>query len=67
MIFILAQKYDPVVIYNFLQILGGNPAATNIIDANLAAGEGGNDVFCGRYFSNVAAGGKTDVTVCCKY
>jgi len=49
---------------DFVTILGGNPAATNIIDANLAAGEGGNDVFCGRYFSNVAAGGTTDVTVC---
>jgi len=49
---------------DFVTILGGNPAATNIIDANLAAGEGGNDVFCGRYFSTVAAGGTTDVTVC---
>jgi len=49
---------------DFVTILGGNPAATNIIDANLLAGEGGNDVFCGRYFSNVAAGGTTDVTVC---
>jgi len=49
---------------DFVTILGGNAAATNIIDANLAAGEGGNDVFCGRYFSTVAAGGTTDVTVC---
>jgi len=49
---------------DFVTILGGNPAATNIIDAMLAAGEGGNDVFCGRYFSTVAAGGTTDVTVC---
>merc|ERR1712223_965298 len=49
---------------DFVTILGGNAAATNIIDGNLAAGEGGNDVFRGRYFSTVAAGGTTDVTVC---
>jgi len=49
---------------DFVTILGGNPAATNLVDAKLAAGEGGSDVFCGRYFSNVAAGGTTDVTIC---
>merc|ERR1711992_214939 len=36
---------------DFVTILGGNAAANNIIDAMLAAGEGGNDVFCGRYFA----------------
>ena len=66
MIFILAQKYDANVIYNFLQILGGNPAATNIIDNTLAAMEGGSDVLCGRYFAAGAAAA-ADVTVCCKY
>ena len=66
MIFILAQKYDPDVIYNFLQILGGNAAATNIVDGNLAAGEGGSDVLCGRYFAQGAAAA-ADATVCCKY
>jgi len=49
---------------DFVTILGGNPAATNLVDANLGVGEGGSDVFCGRYFSNVAAGGVTDVTIC---
>jgi len=49
---------------DFVTILGGNPAATNLVDANLGVGEGGSDVFCGRYFSNVAAGGTTDVTIC---
>merc|ERR1712241_1514084 len=52
---------------DFVTILGGNPAATNIIDNNLAALEGGSDVFCGRYFAAAtaaAAAAAADATVC---
>jgi len=49
---------------DFVTILGGNAAATNIIDAMLVAGEGGNDVFCGRYFNQAPLGASTDVTIC---
>jgi len=48
---------------DFVTILGGNPAATNIIDNNLAALEGGSDVLCGRYFA-AAAAAAADATVC---
>jgi len=48
---------------DFVTILGGNAAATNIIDAMLGVGEGGNDVFCGRYFAAGAAAA-ADATVC---
>jgi len=54
----IAQSND------FVTILGGNAAATNIIDAMLVAGEGGNDVFCGRYFNQAPLGASTDVTIC---
>jgi len=47
---------------DFVTILGGNPAATNIIDNTLAALEGGSDVLCGRYFNAAAAA--ADATVC---
>jgi len=52
---------------DFVTILGGNAAATNIIDAMFAAGEGGSDVFCGRYFAPdtaVPAAQTMDATVC---
>merc|ERR1711963_1030188 len=52
---------------DFVTILGGNPAATNIIDNNLAALEGGSDVLCGRYFAAAtaaAAAAAADATVC---
>merc|ERR1719367_1546596 len=49
---------------DFVTILGGNPAATNIIDNNLAALEGGSDVFCGRYFAAATAAAAADATVC---
>jgi len=48
---------------DFVTILGGNAAATNIVDGNLAAGEGGSDVLCGRYFAQGAAAA-ADATVC---
>merc|ERR1712029_1084905 len=57
---------------DFVTILGGNPVATNLIDGALAAGEGGFDVFCGRYFApNTAppavgapAAQAMDLTIC---
>merc|ERR1712241_1277264 len=48
---------------DFVTILGGNAAATNIIDANFVAAEGGSDALCGRYFSQGAAVAM-DTTVC---
>merc|ERR1712241_148373 len=48
---------------DFVTILGGNAAATNIIDANFVAAEGGNDVLCGRDFAPGAAAA-ADATVC---
>jgi len=57
---------------DFVTILGGNPVATNLIDGNLAAREGGFDVFCGRYFApdtappamGAPAAQATDLTIC---
>jgi len=49
-------------------ILGGNPAATNLIDNMIAAGEDGFDAFCGRYFNTVntaaMAVSRVDATIC---
>jgi len=52
---------------DFVVILGGNDAGAGavgaganmgagLIDGNIAAGEQGGDVFCGRFFTQVAAG-----------
>jgi len=57
---------------DFVTILGGNPVATNLIDGALAAGEGGFDVFCGRYFApdtappavGAPAAQPMDLTIC---
>merc|ERR1712038_1010459 len=51
---------------DFVEILGGNaPGAdmgAQLVNADIAAGEEGNDVFCGRFFSRTAA--MADASVC---
>jgi len=51
---------------DFVEILGGNaPGAdmgAQLVNADIAAGEQGNDVFCGRFFSQTAA--MADASVC---
>merc|ERR1712018_308572 len=53
---------------DFVTIPGGNPAATNLIDANINAGEAGFDAFRGRFFNtdNTAAMAVSmvDATIC---
>jgi len=53
---------------DFVTIPGGNPAATNLIDANINAGEAGFDAFCGRFFNTVntaaMAVSMVDATIC---
>merc|ERR1712048_446410 len=52
---------------DFVEILGGNDAGANmganLVDAN-NAGEAGNDIFCGRFFTAAAAMSMMDRSVC---
>ena len=53
-----------------MQIRGGNsggaaPAGQGLNNAEIAAGEIGNDLFCGRFLQANAAT-LTDETICCK-
>jgi len=53
---------------DFVEILGGNDAGANmgadLVDAEIAIGEGGFDFFCGRFLSAKAANSMEDRSVC---